>query len=424
MPSLVSLLRHNPNCRNLWLGQVVSEVGDHFNSLAVLHLALHLTGSGVAVGGVMLSRMIPAIAAGPLSAVILDRMDRRKVMIASDLFRAVVAAGFIFSVAAPRQWMIYALSGLLMFASPFFTAGRAAILPRITSPEELHTANALTQTTSWLTLSLGTLLGGFSTTAFGYQWAFVANAASFLFSAWAIASLRSRDGSFRPIREGVRLADTERRFWGDFAEGLSYMRRTPLVMGIGLAWVGWASGGGAAQILFTLYGELVFRMGPAGIGIIWSAAGVGLVAGGLLAHRLGPRLGFRGYKHAIALLFLVHGLAYVMFAGAPTVVLSSVWVAISRVGMGANNVLNRTMLLRFVPDHFRGRVFATTEMMMNATMMLSITLASLATGHYPVRTIGFVAGLLSTSTAFFWAWANLAGRLPKPDGVEIEGKSA
>ncbi|MCX6622147.1 MAG: MFS transporter, partial [Acidobacteria bacterium] len=80
MASFGSLLRENRNYRYLWCGQVVSEVGDHFNSLAVLSLALHLTGSGLAVGGVMLARTIPAIAAGPLSAVILDRLDRKKVI--------------------------------------------------------------------------------------------------------------------------------------------------------------------------------------------------------------------------------------------------------------------------------------------------------------------------------------------------------
>ncbi len=415
MASFGGLLRTNRNYRYLWCGQVVSEVGDHFNSLAVLSLALHLTGSGLAVGGVMLARTIPAIAAGPLSGVILDRMDRKQVMIVSDLFRAVIAVAFILSLTSGRQWMIYVLSGLLMFASPFFTAGRSSILPRITSREELHTANALTQTTSWLTLSVGTLLGGFSTNAFGYEWAFVANSVSFLFSAWSIAKLRSPEGHFRANVEHTTLAATERRFWGEFADGLSYMRGTPLVMAIGLAWVGWASGGGAAQILFTLYGELVFARGPAGIGIIWSAAGVGLVIGGVLAHRLGPRLGFNGYKHAISILFLVHGLAYVLFAIAPTILLAALWVGLSRIGMGANNVLNRTMLLHYVPDHFRGRVFATTEMMMNATMMLSMTLASVATEFWQTRTIGLVAGLLSTSTAFFWAWANAAGKLRKPE---------
>ena len=169
MVSFWSLLRRNRNYRYAWLGQIVSEVGDHFNSIAVLSLALHVTGSGAAVGGVMIARTLSAIIAAPIAGVALDRLDRKQVMIASDVVRAFVAAAFVLVLTYRQQWLLYLLSGLLMFASPFFTSGRSAILPRITDPEELHTANALTQTTQWLTLSIGTMLGGISTMQFGYN---------------------------------------------------------------------------------------------------------------------------------------------------------------------------------------------------------------------------------------------------------------
>src|ERR1700746_1994846 len=153
MNPFFSLLRQNHNYRNTWVGQVVSEIGDHFNNIAVFSLAVKVANagqqSGLIVGGVLLSRAIPAMLAGPLAGVLLDRFDRKRVMIASDLIRAVVAAGFIFTVAHPSAWMLYVLSALLMLASPFFTSGRAAILPSIATPEELHAANSLTQTTQW-----------------------------------------------------------------------------------------------------------------------------------------------------------------------------------------------------------------------------------------------------------------------------------
>src|ERR1700726_3384232 len=152
----------------MWLGQVVSEIGDHFNSIAVLSLTLHLTGSGLAVGAVMIARVLPAILAGPVAGVLLDRMDRRRIMILRDLVRCTIAACFILILTHHQSWLLYLLSGLLTFASPFFTAGRSAILPKIADPAELHTANALTQTTAWLTLSIGTMLGGISTMQFGY----------------------------------------------------------------------------------------------------------------------------------------------------------------------------------------------------------------------------------------------------------------
>jgi len=108
--------------------------------------------------------------AGPLAGVTLDRFDRKRVMIASDLIRTVVAAAFIYAAKHPDPRLLYLLSALLMLASPFFTSGRAAILPSIATREELHTANSLTQTTAWTTLALGAFLGGTSVMGFGYQW--------------------------------------------------------------------------------------------------------------------------------------------------------------------------------------------------------------------------------------------------------------
>ena len=125
MNAFVSLLRRNRNYRNTWIGQIVSEAGDHFNNIAVFSLAVATTRSGLVVSGVMLARAIPAIMVGPLAGVALDRFDRKRVMIASDLVRAVVAMGFIFTVHRHDTWLLYVLSALLMLASPFFTSGRA-----------------------------------------------------------------------------------------------------------------------------------------------------------------------------------------------------------------------------------------------------------------------------------------------------------
>ena len=102
MSEFLALLRTNRNYRCAWTGQVVSEIGDHFNNIAVFSLALHATGSGLVVSGVMLARAVPAVLAGPLAGVLLDRLDRRKVMIGSDLVRAIVALGFILTVYWPR----------------------------------------------------------------------------------------------------------------------------------------------------------------------------------------------------------------------------------------------------------------------------------------------------------------------------------
>src|SRR5881227_3626243 len=221
MKAFVRLLRDNSNYRNTWIGQVVSEVGDHFNNIAVFSLAVGTTKSGLVVSGVMLARAIPAMLIGPAAGVVLDRLNRKHIMIASDLMRAVVAALFILTVQRHDTWLLYALSGLLMTASPFFTSGRAAILPSIATREELHTANSLTQTTQWTTLALGAFLGGASVTQFGYRWAFFGNSISFLISALCISRLFLPGRGFMPPRRALTEAEVVRP-WHEYREGLRY----------------------------------------------------------------------------------------------------------------------------------------------------------------------------------------------------------
>lgn len=421
MAEFLDLLKTNRNYRYTWCGQVVSEIGDHFNNVAVFALALANTRSGLVVTGIMLARAIPAVMAGPVAGVVLDRFDRRRIMIASDLIRAVVAIGFILAIPSGNTWLLYPLSALLMFASPFFTSGRSSILPTIANKEELHTANSLTQTTQWMTLTIGAFLGGTSVMQFGYKWAFAFNSLSFVFSAACISRLRVPRGHFKAERTAL-AEDKVVRPWHEYAEGLRYMKASPLILGIGLVGVGWASGGGAAQILFSLFGELVFNRGPAGIGYLWAAAGVGLLAGGAFAHWLGKRVSFEAYKRTISICYVIHGGAYVIFSQMRDFQLALVFLGISRAAVAVSSVLNMSQLLRHVSDEFRGRVFATMETMQWSVMMLSMAGAGAASTNWSPRSIGVVSGLLSSSTAFFWLWANWTGRLPEParEGVEPE----
>lgn len=422
--SFTGLLRSNRNYRFTWIGQVISEVGDNYNNIAVFALAMANTGSGLVVAGVLIARAIPMMLAGPLAGVLLDRMDRRKIMIASDLVRAVIAAAFVFGIPAGRTWVLYVLSALLMFASPFFTAGRSAILPSIATEGELHTANSLTQMTRWSAQTVGSLLGGAWIAGFGYEVAFLLNGLSFLASAWCIWKLRL-PGGLAPTRAAMSTVKP----WRDYTAGLRYMGATPLIFGIGLISVGWASGGGAAQILFSLFGENVFQNGPTGIGLLYGSGGIGLVAGAIFAHRIAPRLNFERYKHLISIAYLIHGGSYVLFAQAPTFAWALVWIWMSRAAMGVSSVLNTGQLLRHVSNDYRGRVFATIESWSWTTMMVSMASAGLASEYVSPRVIGAWAGVLSSSTAVWWAWANWSRKLPEPalegvdpDSVEVHGE--
>ncbi|HWC96402.1 MAG TPA: MFS transporter [Candidatus Sulfopaludibacter sp.] len=406
MTSLAGLLRQNPNYRYTWMGQVVSEVGDYFNNVAVLALVMEKGGSGMVVSGVFLSRAIPAVLAGPIAGVLLDRFDRRRIMIASDLLRALVAALFVFTVHQQRPWLLYLLSALLMFASPFFTAGRAAILPAIATKEELHAANSLTQTTSWATLTAGTLLGGLGAAKLGYDLAFLVNAGSFVFSAWCIWKIAWRPDtvSDSPRGSGAR----------DFVDGLRYIASIPLMSGIAMISFGWALGGGAAQVLFALFGEQVFHRGATGIGDIWGLAGVGLLVGGTAGHLIGKRIGFAGYKRAVTVSYLLHGAAYMLFSQTPSFAAALLFMMLSRVGMAVTSVLNNSQLLHHTAAQYRGRVFATMEALRNAVMIVSMAAAGIASQYTGPRTIALIAGAFGALTALAWAWLDVTGHLPDP----------
>jgi MFS family permease len=369
------------------------------------------------------------LAGGPIAGVLLDRLDRRQMMIFSDLFRALIAVCFGFCLVYPSIWLVYLFSALLMFASPFFTSGRASILPAIASKEELHTANALTQTTQWTSLAVGTMLGGISVTKFGYEWAFVFNALSFVFSALCISRLRL-PGGFRAARGNHSLTEDKTvQPWHDYLEGLRYIKGIPLLLGITGLTVGWASGGGAAQVLFTLFGERVFQRGPEGIGQVWGCAALGLLAGGAIAHRLGPRLSFESYKWTVAFVYLIHGISYTLFSQMQEYWAALVFIGVSRAAIAISSVLNMTQLLRHVNDQYRGRVFSTLETANWGTMMLSMTACGWASDYYSPRDIGFWSGVVSALTAIPWSLAILARKLPEPprdgidpDDIEVHGE--
>jgi hypothetical protein len=224
--------------------------------------------------------------------------------------------------------------------------------------------------------------------------------------------LRSKNGHFRAQRS-LREARPAHPFH-DYREGLGYMLKTPLILGIALIAVGWASGGGAAQVLFTLFSEMLFKRGPAGLGQLWGMAGVGLLIGGIVGNHLGKRISFKQYKLTVFFCYLLHGGAYVVFSQMGNWYWALAFMGLSRAAVAVSSLLNWSTLLRHVDDGFRGRVFSTIETMNWSTMMLSMMAAGIASQHVGIRLIGTASGILSSSTAIFWGWANWTGRLPEP----------
>ena len=214
------------------------------------------------------------------------------------------------------------------------------------------------------------------------------------------------------------------RPWHEYTEGLRYMRASPLILGIALVAVGWASGGGAAQILFSLFGELVFQSRTRGHRL---SVGRGRRSDCSSAEhsRTGSASEFRSkaYKRTITICYVIHGGSYVIFSQ----------MRDFRTGAAVSRHLARGRRRQLRAQHvataaarlqtnFAAACLRPWKRCTGPTMMLSMAGAGVASQTWSPRTIGVVSGLLSSSTAFFWLWANWTGRLPEParEGVEPE----
>jgi MFS family permease len=319
------LLARNADFRRLWGGQVVSEIGDWLNNIAVLALAIELAGparQGHAVAVYAVARHLPLFLFGPVAGVVVDRADRRRVMIAADLARAVLALGFLIAQKYAALPLIYAVGASLFSVSAFFNAAKRATLPNLVArADDLLAANSLSASTTAATIAVGSALGGLVATFAGRETVFVANAATFVLSAlmirrisWrprAIADLRLRNADLKTANAGGEILDRESgmlspelevssgqlvtldsrpplqpairtprskigtpairnphsaivRAFADFREGLRYVRSDGALSAIFVVAAGWGLGNGAARALYSVFGARLGELSAAG----------------------------------------------------------------------------------------------------------------------------------------------------------------
>src|SRR5215471_1079228 len=184
------LIRSNRDFRRLLTGQVISQTGDWFNSVALFTLLLGLTGSGEAIAYVLILKLLPTFFIGPVAGVVADRYNRKVIMIVADITRGILVLGFLL-VRQPNQvWMAYALTALEVAISTFFDPAKSATIPNTVALDQLVPANTLSSASWSVTLAMGAALGGVVTGAFGRNSAFVIDSLSFFLSAMFISGVR------------------------------------------------------------------------------------------------------------------------------------------------------------------------------------------------------------------------------------------
>lgn len=365
----IELLRGNRDFRQVWLGQVVSQMGDWFDTIALYTIILNLTGSGRAVGLLLVARFVPSFVFGSLSGVVADRFSRRTIMIVSDLLRAVVVLGFLFVRRADQLWIIYFLTVLQLGLSTFFEPAKTAVIPSIVSDRELVAANAISSVTWSAMLTLGAAIGGVVTGKFGTDVAFILDALTYLLSAALIASVRLPK---RPPREKQKLSLSRALGIGETIEGARYVKRRPRVLALLLVKPAWGLGGGILTLL-AVFGEKIFPIGKdaaTGIGVLFAARGIGTAVGPIVARRIAGE-GNRRMLTTIGIAFLVASLFYMTFGVATSFVVALVVLGLAHCGGSILWVFSTVLLQREVEDNFRGRVFAAELALLTLTMAVS-----------------------------------------------------
>lgn len=403
-----TLLRSNVNYRNLWFGAIVSQMGDWFNLIASAALVANITESGTALSYLFLARFLPQFFFSPFAGVFADRYDRRYVMIASDILRAITVLCFLFVREREQIWLFYLLTILQFALSSLFVPARSAVLAMVVDQKELITANALDSITWSTMLAFGAMLGGIATAVFGVETAFVLDAATFLLSAWFIHKIVTPTVIVPDEGEELKIAQGG---WLEFTDGLRYLKGEPIILGIALVKSGGSLVWGAINVLEVNYAEKIFPLNviPAIEGdvltltIVYTLSGIGTGIGPILLRRwLGdtPARLLLGILISFLLLFVgIIGLSF-----APTLLIFFIWTAIRTVGAGTLWVFSAAVLQMTVPNRVRGRVFAFEFAVLTLTQSISIYWAGFAQDRLAlsVQQTTFSLGIVGAIVAAVW----------------------
>ena len=405
------LLRDNRDFRLLYIGTLVSLGGDWFLTVALLDLVLELTGSATLASLMLLCQTLPIFFFAPLAGHLVDKVDRRKLMIVMDLART--GACLLPLLSHTPAMLPFAYLGVIVISigSAYFEPASQAALPNIVATDDLGPANVL-MGASWGTmLAVGSAIGGLVTMRFGRDLSFIVDAASFLASAGVLWMMRARFSEERShTHEHPPLLESMR-------ETVRYAKKTPRVLALLSVKGGYATGAGTIAML-SVFGKEVFNAGAMGIGLLYCARGIGALFGPFVIRALIKRDDTQ-YR-AITLCVLAFGTGYVVLGFSKTLIVGLIGIFIAHLGGGAAWQTSTYGLQRESPDWIRGRIFSADYGFLTLTMSISSIAAGVLSDHRGpiVATVTFAT--LSIAWALFWCvWT---WRLWDRSGSSISGQ--
>jgi MFS family permease len=368
------LLRRNPGFRALFAATFASGLGTWIAVVALTIDVYDRTDSAKWVSALLIADFLPAVAVGLLFGPLIDRLSRRRIMVASDLARLGIFVALPFTD-SPEA--IVALAAAAGFATGFFRPASYAGLPNLVDAGDLAAANSRLRAGEYLSWTIGTALGGIIVAASSPDVAYWLNAVTFLVSAAFILRIA-------PSLLQTRLAES-RGHWRDVGDGFSMVFHSRVLLAVFCAWNLVMLANAGINVAEIVLAKVDFSSGDVGFGLLWAASGLGLLLGSLYAPKW---LEHRGIP-----LVYTGALALMGFGALTTAISPTVWVALpcmvlGGAGNGAAVVYNSLLVQRGAPDEFRGRVF---------TVIMSTNFALLGLGM-------IVAGPLTDAVGARWVF--------------------
>jgi len=391
-------LLSNRNFVALWIGQAISSIGDYFTLLAIPIFINRLTGSVMMVGFSFIATALPALVLGPVAGVFVDRLDRRKVMIASDVLRGVLTLCLLTINDASQVWILYILGFLISCTSQFFFPARGAVLPLIVAdPQDWLAANSIMRVIQTIGMLGGPALAGFAIGRWGERIAFITDGASFFASALAIFLMSVPRTTLGPSHKTA----TVRTAWTDLREGMAFLFGNRVTLGVLICMTFASIGFSTVNMIWIPYLQRTYGVGASGLGIADAALGLGMLISGLLVGQLARRVN-KTMMSAGSIAFI--GAIYLTIIFLPAFPWIIAWQFLGGLALTPMQSALDTIMQMAVPDLKRGRVGSSMNAVATAAGLLSMAVASLFGETIGLRgvfiTVGFfvlVSGLLG-----FW----------------------
>jgi MFS family permease len=350
--------------------------------LAAVALAIDVkdrTDSGLWVGAVLVVEFLPTIVVGLLLGPLLDRLERRSLMIAADAVRVGVFVALPF---APDAATVVGLALVAGLATGFFRPAVYAGVPNLVTEEELPRANALLQTVENASWAVGPLIGGGLTAIAGPSASYAINAASFVVS---IALL---------VRIQPHLLQSERALsrghWRDLADGFGAALRSPSMRAVLVGWGIASLAVGGVNVSEIFLAKHTFSAGDFGYGLLYGAIGCGLVVGSFASA---PALARYSVARVYGFGLTVMAVGYFAVAASPDVWVAAVCCVVVGVGNGAAIACNALLVQRGTFDLMRGRAL---------TFVMSVTYVLVGIGNG-------LGGLFVHHVGARWIWGGAGG---------------